>query len=121
MTLVEFLRARMAEDAAEAVMATDYRANGIRLATTYETEGIITISAGVRLEPRPGRAVAEVAAKRRIIDAAEEATSLDAMVDTDRRVRPRDLTAEPYVGDVILRALALPYADHPDYREEWRP
>lgn len=21
----------------------------------------------------------------------------------------------------ILRALALPYADHPDYREEWRP
>ena len=20
-----------------------------------------------------------------------------------------------------LRALALPYADHPDYREEWRP
>jgi len=24
-------------------------------------------------------------------------------------------------GEDILRLLALPYADHPDYREEWRP
>jgi hypothetical protein len=35
---------------------------------------------------------------------------------------------EPYCADdgelppcPTLRALALPYADHPDYREEWRP
>lgn len=36
-----------------------------------------------------------------------------------------DRDDDPIVSDVsgcpILRALALPYADHPDYREEWRP
>ena len=23
--------------------------------------------------------------------------------------------------DAVVRLLALPYADHPDYREQWRP
>jgi hypothetical protein len=31
------------------------------------------------------------------------------------------MTDEPYIGDQILRALALPFANHPDWREEWRP
>ena len=25
------------------------------------------------------------------------------------------------VYDAVLQRLALPYADHPDYRDEWRP
>ncbi|RHA38725.1 DUF6221 family protein [Cellulomonas rhizosphaerae] len=28
---------------------------------------------------------------------------------------------EGYMAERALRYLALPYADHPDYREEWRP
>ncbi len=28
---------------------------------------------------------------------------------------------DPLAYDLVLRSLALPYADHPDYREEWRP
>jgi len=66
------------------------------------------------------RVLAECDAKRRIIEAADEATGLDMQVDSEFRIERRDERQEPYIGDVILRALALPYADHPDYREEWR-
>jgi hypothetical protein len=63
----------------------------------------------------------EVDAKRRIIALAAEATGMDMGLDQEFLSRDRDETAEPYLGDLILRALALPYAHHPDYREEWRP
>lgn len=69
----------------------------------------------------PARVLAECEAKRQIIEQAAEATGLDMQVDSDRRVGRRDESTEPYVGDVILRALALPYADRPGYRPEWRP
>ena len=32
-----------------------------------------------------------------------------------------NLTADPYCGDLILAALAIPYVDHPDYQQEWSP
>lgn len=108
--LVEFLRARLDEEAAEAAMAADFHAGGVRLATTYETEGIITISAGVRLEVRTGRAAAEVEAKRRL---------LAFLLDLENKALDEDWwnldTEEPF------QLLALPYADHPDYDESWRP
>lgn len=28
---------------------------------------------------------------------------------------------ETYNGEELLKVLALPYADHPDYRQEWKP
>lgn len=66
--------------------------------------------------------LAQVDATRRIItEVVDEATSLDMSVDLDRRVGSRDTAVEPYLGDVLLRLLALPYADRPGYREEWRP
>ena len=46
--------------------------------------------------PRPR--AAECEAKRRIVENAQD---------------PGD--------DLFVAILALPYADHPDYREEWRP
>jgi hypothetical protein len=49
----------------------------------------------------PARVLAECAAKRRIVSFAA------------------DLTEEG--TDDLLRLLALPYADHPGYRQEWRP
>jgi hypothetical protein len=69
----------------------------------------------------PARVLAEVDAKRQIIELAEEASGLDMQVDGEFRVGPRDTKTEPYVGDAILMRLALPYASHPGYREEWRP
>lgn len=50
---------------------------------------------------------------------ADEATGLDMSVDSDRRIGVRDETQEPYLGDVILRALAAIWADHDDYRADW--
>jgi hypothetical protein len=83
MTLTEFLLARIADDAALAKLsiAGHWRA---------------------RL-----RVLAECAAKRAIVEYAQECD--------------RMLGAEPVIADHFLRILAVPYADHPDYREEWRP
>ena len=64
----------------------------------------------------PARVLAEVDAKRRIIDAYELATR--AAVDdplNDEAV----FYAKGLERSVLL--LALPHAGHPDYREEWRP
>jgi len=64
----------------------------------------------------PQRVIAEVAAKRRIIDAWQ------AVYDDIQ---------EPYTGDQrmgegfgldhAVQCLATAYADHPDFREEWKP
>lgn len=69
----------------------------------------------------PARVLAECEAKRRIVELADEATGLDAQVDGEFRVEPRNEAVEPYVGDLILRALALPYANHRDHKPEWKP
>jgi len=50
----------------------------------------------------PARVLAECEAKRRIVEELREAFG-------SRRV------------GLIFRQLALPYADHPDYDERWRP
>lgn len=66
--------------------------------------------------------LAEVDAKRRILDeVVVDANGLDMSVDLDRRVGTRDESTEPYLGDQLVRLLALPYADRPGYREAWRP
>ncbi len=54
----------------------------------------------------PARVLAECDAKRHIIE----------LQRSDLRDDPQDWEA-----DEVLRLLALPYADHPDYRMEWRP
>lgn len=56
----------------------------------------------------PARVLAECEAKRRVVTAI--ARWLDAHPDEDHVP----------AGDDALCWLALPYADHPDYREEWR-
>jgi hypothetical protein len=54
----------------------------------------------------PARVLRDVEAKRRI------------MTFADRRP---ELGEGRYVGEGVIRLLASVYADHPDYREEWRP
>jgi hypothetical protein len=63
----------------------------------------------------PARVLAEVGAKRRIID-------LFAGVASELG----DVPVSPYEGYAsglrdAVRLLALPYADRPGYRDEWRP
>ncbi|WP_327160569.1 DUF6221 family protein [Streptomyces zaomyceticus] len=66
----------------------------------------------------PARALAEVDAKRQIIElhgpAEYEYSDVDVCSTCDRG------GPLPYPCPT-LRLLALPYADHPDYRDEWRP
>jgi hypothetical protein len=74
--------------------------------------------------PDGARVLAECEAKRRILELAQ----LDGLTMYERvqaEVDPVD--AEDFAGGAewalihTLRALALPYAHHPHYREEWRP
>lgn len=69
----------------------------------------------------PARVLREVAAKRKILELARDATALDRDVDLEFRTGLRDLQAEPYVGDLILRALAAIWDDHPGYDRGWAP
>jgi hypothetical protein len=63
----------------------------------------------------PARVLAECEAKRRIVeewDAAHRVALASPQYSYDEGIATGLLAA--------LYALALPYADHPDYREEWR-
>ncbi len=92
MTLEEFLLDRIAEDEAEIALGPDF--------ATLDTSGWM----GHAAEWGRERALAECEAKRRIVD--ESGSGRGSWPDAIWR---------------CLQFLALPYADHPDYREEWRP
>jgi len=126
--LVEFLLARVAGDE---VLARRTDADGgawfddlVWLDGALDPEGLDLATTRRAISEHvarhsPDRVLAECEAKRKVIDFAEEASGLDMTLDSDRRVGLRDEAKEPYVGDLILRALAQPYRDHPDWREEW--
>lgn len=68
----------------------------------------------------PARVLAEVEAKRRILDEiVDEANGIDLSVDMDRRVGIRDETVEPCLGDRLVRLLAQPYAGREGWLEKW--
>lgn len=83
----------------------------------------------------PTRVLAECTTKRAILarwDAVDDMATVLRETKTDGSV-PVDFAAAltPLAGlidgiirnerDALLRLLALPHADHPDYRPEWRP
>jgi hypothetical protein len=91
MTLTDFLLARIAEDEA-AVEAKWLRAP--------KGAPIVPDAAHTRV-------LAECEAKRRIVEYCPSASEEGDTWDT--------------AFWRVLQILALPYADHPDYREEWKP
>lgn len=103
MTLTDFLLARIAEDETEARAA--------------EAQGAV---AAHEAYLDPPRVLAECTAKRLILSLAHEATGLDQTVDMERVAGARDDSGIHYVGDRILRAMALVYAPHPDFDPAWR-
>lgn len=143
-TLTEFLLARIAEDEAAARdLLRDLETQIVESGFRVDERGPVTPTRQLAAEmwahyrgqtrwrnvargqhiarlSDPARVLAECEAKRRIVEFAEEATCLDAQVDNERRLGARDMQTEPYLGNSILAALALPYADHMDFREEWR-
>jgi hypothetical protein len=119
MTLIEFLRARLDEDAGEIAKHPDdhgWPADWQIVATEESNYPALPL-----LQITKKRALAEVDAKRRILDEHRmDSTGLRAVCDVCAdppayEARWRDWPC------TTLRLLSLPYADHPDYREEWRP
>lgn len=111
MTLTEFLTARLDEDEATATAAELRRREGTGdAAPPSDLDRAFT----------PARLLAEVETKRLLIHLAYEATGLDMDKDLDRDVDAREVSGIEFVGERMLRALALPYADHVDYRAAWQ-
>ena len=72
----------------------------------------------------PARVLAECGAKRRLVLACRDIGPDHAFLGA----RPEGLadfplapTNQHQLAAVTLALLAVPYADHPEYREEWRP
>ncbi|PXY20333.1 hypothetical protein BAY59_31335 [Prauserella coralliicola] len=63
--------------------------------------------------------LADIESKRRIIEEYEGEVSRGPAGDREDFVARHEGILDAY--RTALRALALPYDDHPDYREEWRP
>jgi hypothetical protein len=142
MTLTEFLLARIAEDeetARDAALEAgvtgfgdERRASGAHWVASYHEVCLRRVEGEPRkklLEGRalglsvakhvrthdPARVLAECEAKRRIVGIHS---------GPEFGVERRHLCWDSLIRDdkcETLHALALPYADHLDYREEWKP
>jgi Family of unknown function (DUF6221) len=64
----------------------------------------------------PARVLAEVEAKRRVLDRYENQVAM--LRNHMGGILTKYLAAELLA---VVQLLALPYASHPDFREEWRP
>lgn len=128
--LITFLRGRLDEDERGARYAMQAGGTGV---WSEPTSGALLLE-GVKgmdglfgvgdsritrhmAEWHPARVLAEVEAKRRILDEWQRHYVAED-VDYDRR-RTDYNWAEALT--LALRLLALPYVDHPDYDPEWRP
>lgn len=134
MTLTEFLLARIAEDETVAQSAEDLRADEVADALPYYWTDPATEPAGDNAHPEheahvrrfnPARVLAECEAKRRIMGLhAQEKVAGHGVTCEICSVQPDEWNdAGGYVvmenGCETVLFLALPYADHPDYRQEW--
>lgn len=118
LTLTDFLLARLVEDEviARAAVAGPWEfenapdgfppmvttSTGIAVADTFDKPRLPDAAHIAR--HNPARVLADVAAKRRIVEL------LGPVANVGRGIN----------GGEVALALAQPYADHPDFREAWR-
>lgn len=134
--LVTFLRARLDEDEAFMLTAIRLRDSGAMEAPPAQEGALALLDVvlddpqsveaitlftrnGVRAPGEVERVLAEVDAKRSIVDLCEpQLIEVTGPADVERQF----ITGEgaPW-GLPVLQRLALPYADHPSYQESWRP
>jgi hypothetical protein len=122
MTLTEFLLARIAEDEEYAQRGTRgrWKLGGLDDAELGDAWWLNSADQQHAWRWYPDRVLTECEAKRRIVEMANGSADFDTAM-------PRPGYAQHYhspSADILIRVqqlLALPYADHPDYREEWRP
>lgn len=112
--LVEFLRARLAEDEAQQQdSSTRWHRKDCEAVpdVLYPDRDTGECDCGV-----PARILAEAAAKREILAYAMRRVSCGDAHPQEDMYHP-----DGHTSMVLLRLLALPYATHPDYCEEWKP
>jgi hypothetical protein len=64
--------------------------------------------------------LAEVEAKRRILEeVVPQVDGMDDQINGEWGIGP--IAPDKYASVPLLKLLVLPYASHPDCREEWRP
>lgn len=126
--LVEFLRARLEEDEAAARAADGDRieATPLYAGVSYPTlrgdrkdryTGELPATlAGHAARHDPARTLAEAEAKRGILAYAMRRVSC-----SDAHPQADMYHPDGHADRKLLQLLALPYADHPDYHEEWKP
>lgn len=143
MTLVEFLRARLDEDEAAAkaatpgpwrvVNVTDYRSATVDGPDALQDGGYDETIKARKQVMRPQTVIpqdADYGPTVELVDAEHIARHDSARVLAE--VESKRKLIEQHVGYYgggddefwpvqTLRLLALPYADHPDYDEAWRP
>lgn len=112
-TLAAFLLARIAEDDEAATYATNRDGVG-RGAGGWGGWWLGHYQHYSRWDP--ARVLAECAAKRRVVGRYEGSLA-------NRHAHPNDLASAGSVLALLgaVKLLALPYANHPDYRPEWWP
>lgn len=122
-TLVEFLRARLDEDEQVAAdIAANLEPTGARL--TFDVRRRVSetvVETRTVLAYDPTRVLADVAAKRRMVDHLAESA---ARCPEDDWPEDGGMELAPLADQArwLLRLLALPYRDHAEYRaEKWAP
>ncbi|TDC69578.1 hypothetical protein E1200_08095 [Actinomadura sp. GC306] len=130
MDLVEFLRARLARDeqiardcsglpwktAPSGTIQTDPQPPDDPGDAAYVAKAENGAYAEHIARHDPSRTLAHVAAVRQLVDDYEKQAWI-----LDRGHRTPELEAAQVVRENVLRRLALPYASHPAYRDDWRP
>lgn len=132
--LAEFILARIAEDeaAARAAYRSPWRQDDCHVWTEnseWDPEGgpTVYVNGGTYRNQAltaahiarwdPARVLAECSAKRLIV---ETRNKLEAQMAADDPLGMGD-DAQLYTLDWVLQRLAVPYADHREYRQEWAP
>jgi hypothetical protein len=105
-SLAEFLLARIAEDYR---FVPKYHEPMCEWMMRHDRDEEAECDCG--LESRQAFVLAECDAKRRIVERCQQA-------HVDQGIYGEDSQDE--LAGHILRLLALPYADHPEYQPEWR-
>lgn len=120
--LAEFLLARITEDEAAAIQCRAYDIESAAEDMAPRSVIVEPIFARYVDHFDPRRFLAECDAKRHIVDAYKAAV----MDESLWRRRPESVAYQQAVARVsawtyALTELARTYADHPDYREGWKP
>lgn len=125
MTLTDFLLARIAEDVADAETAcgSEWLPNvplrgHVSSATGTEVAACSDFVTAHIARQDPGRVLAECEAKLRI---ADQHSSCGGRIEHCQTCARLSEDHNDYWPCLTVRLVTLPYADHPDYREEWKP